>query len=162
MYTLKRVGLSVIVGLTLFSGGYFYGHYKGVHETTINYERSIRDADIKREAKAKADWNARQAELNSISRDHAVSLQELKANTDSIIDGLNQSNKRLYVKVKQLSGSGAECGPRATDGYAELHQDTVRHLVSEAQRADRWVIDLQRTVRALQGQPKEVTDAEEE
>lgn len=156
---LKSYALSILVCLTLTltmgAGGYLYGHHKGYSERD---QSALLESFRQQNEWSKAlqeERNAKQKELNEVSKSYQEKLANLEADTSSTLDGLRKSNRVLRVKVSSCETGGATSGGRESDGTAELSEETSRFLIGESKRADAWIEALQRTVRTLQAKQEE-------
>lgn len=140
-------GLLVLAGLGLV---YAKGHSDATDSLTLEYQTqqlaAARQLEVERETTQRA--------LADVAKNWQDYLSTSKASADRTIAGLRSDGIRLQVK---LNDSIVSCvkrdGGSITDGRAELHPDTARFLIEQAQRADAQVTALQETVRTLQGEP---------
>lgn len=141
-------GFLVLAGLGLV---YAKGHSDATDSLTIKHQTeqlaAVRQLEVERETTQKA--------LADVSKNWQAYLATSTSNANRVLDDLRGRNVRLQVK---LSDSVVSCvtsgGGSITDGRAELHTDTSRFLIGQAQRADAQVRGLQETVKALQGGTK--------
>jgi hypothetical protein len=138
-------GFLVAVGLGLV---YTKGHSDATDSLTLKHQTeqlaAARQLEVERDTTQKA--------LADVSKNWQAYLATSASSANRILDDLRGRNVGLQVK---LSDSIVSCvtsnGGLITDGRAELHPDTSRFLIEQAQRADAQVTGLQKTVRALQG-----------
>ena len=153
MLKLLRSALPWVLAGTLFMGGW---HLGSTHERA-NWKEVIQNEYI---AKTKADiqqHNAVQTALDAIAKRHSDEMAELEGSTDGIVNTLNADNKRLRVKLKAISGTPGDKQQciSTVDGKAELDEGDAKRLIGIAQKGDKWIENLQDTVRVLQGKLKE-------
>ncbi|WGH28308.1 Rz-like lysis protein [Pseudomonas phage 10P302A] len=138
-------GFLVLAGAGLI---YAKGHSDATESLTIQHQAeqlaAVRQLEVERETTQRA--------LAEVSKNWQDYLSTSKASADRTIADLRDRGIGLQVK---LNDSIVSCvkrdGGLITDGRAELHPDTSRFLVEQAQRADAQVRGLQATVRSLQG-----------
>lgn len=138
-------GFLVAVGIGLV---YAKGHSDATDSLTIKHQTdqlaAARQLEVERDTTQKA--------LADISKNWQAYLATSTGSADRVLDDLRRRNVGLQVKLSDSIVSCVTSGGRSiTDGHAELHPDTSRFLIEQAQRADAQVTGLQKTVRALQG-----------
>ncbi|BBA26463.1 Rz-like spanin [Pectobacterium phage PPWS4] len=145
--------IAVIVVAILGLTGYF-AYTSGYDKADRKWKDVVQEQYI---TKQKANQITQEA-LNEISKGYQEDIAASKADADRLVNGLRESNKRLSIRIKSTTGTQSSDGRCIFDGRAELHESTASSLIGVTLRADAHVKALQDTVRALQGQPKEVTD----
>ncbi|WZX11507.1 Rz-like lysis protein [Pseudomonas phage YZU-PF-006] len=138
-------GLLVSVGLGL---AYSKGHSDATDKLTIEHQAvqlaAARQLEVERATTQKA--------IADISKEWQGYLATSSESADRTIAGLRDRGIGLQVKLNDAIVSCVKRdGGQLTDGRADLHPDTSRFLIEQAQRADAQVRGLQNTVRALQG-----------
>jgi len=141
-------GFLVLVGMGLV---YTKGHSDATDSLTIKHQSeqlaAARQLEVERETTQQA--------LADVSKNWQAYLATSTSSADRVLDDLRGRNVGLQVKLADSIVSCVTSGGRSvTDGRAELHEDTSRFLIEQAQRADAQVSGLQGTVRALQGGTK--------
>lgn len=143
--TLLGLVCACLVVFGIYSKGYHDADLKASHEKA----QELLDLNTKQEEERAATQKA----LNEVSKNWQAYSAESKAMSQRTIDKLRNDGIGLSVQladatVCNVTGS---CRP-VPNGRAELHQDTSRFLVEQAQRADEQVKALQQIVRRLQGE----------
>ena len=138
----------VFAGLGL---AYAKGHSDATDKLTLEHQAAqlaaVRQLEVERETT--------QRTLADISKKWQSYLSTSSASADRTIAGLRDRGIGLQVKLNDaLVSCVKRDGGQLVDGRADLHPDTSRFLVEQAQRADAQVRGLQDTVRALQGGTK--------
>lgn len=141
-------GFLVMTGLGLT---YAKGHSDATDSLTIKHQTeqlaAVRQLEVERDTTQKA--------LADVSKNWQAYLATSQSSADRLLADLRSRNVGLQVK---LSDSIVSCvtssGGLITDGRADLHPDTSRFLIQQAQRADAQVRGLQDTVKTLQGGTK--------
>lgn len=141
-------GFLVIGGLILV---YTKGHSDATDTLTIAHQTQLLAASQRLEEQRAA----QQAALAAINKQWLTVSTKPSVSSDPVLADLRDRNIRLRVKladsiVSSVTGSG---GPEL-DAPAELHPDTSRFFIEQAQRADAQVTALQETVRVLKGGTK--------
>ncbi|WAT31179.1 hypothetical protein OZ428_12840 [Pseudomonas sp. GXZC] len=149
MGTITKIFLGLACACLLALGIYS----KGWHDRDIKASNEKAQAQIQFNSKREEERAATQKALNEVSKNWQVYSANSKGMAQRTIDRLRDDGIRLSVKladstVCNVTGS---CGP-VSNGKAELHQDTSRFLIEQAQRADEQVNALQQIVRRLQGE----------
>ena len=148
MLSLKELlmwGFLVLAGAGLI---YAKGHSDATDSLTLQYQTqqlaAARQLEVERETTQRA--------LADISKNWQSYLASSKGNADRVLNDLRSNGISLQVKLNDaLVSCVTSSGGPVPNGYAELHPDTSRFLIEQAQRADAQVSGLQETVRALQG-----------
>lgn len=139
--------LPVILAGALFG----YGWHSGAESMDTKWKEEVRREYVKK-SKATAET---QAAVDRISKDYQARLMALESSTDKLVTDLRGDNKRLRVRVKQLSATAegtCRCEP---DGRAELDDRDAKRILAVTQKADAWIRALQETIRKLQEAQKE-------
>lgn len=141
MGLLKRL-FPWVFALTLFGTGW----HLGADSMNTRWKEEVHREYVKK-TKAREDT---QAAVDRISKDYQKRLQELQGSTDRLVTDLRSDNKRLRVRVKQLSTKPTSDGRCEPDGRAELDERDAKRILAVTQKADAWIKALQDTIRELQ------------
>lgn len=149
MGTLTKIILGLACACLLAFGIYA----KGWHDRDVKASNEKAQERIQLNSEREEERAATQKALNEVSNNWQDYSANSKAVADRTIDRLRADGIRLSVQladstVCNVTGS---CGP-VSNGKAELHPDTSRFLIEQAQRADEQVTALQQIVRRLQGE----------
>lgn len=131
-----------VFALTLFGTGW----HLGADSMNTKWKEEVHREYVKK-SKARDDT---QAAVDRISQDYQKRLQELQGSADRLVSDLRGDNKRLRVRVKQLSAKPASDGRCEFDGRAELDERDAKRILAVTQKADAWIRALQDTIRKLQ------------
>lgn len=158
----KAVTAIVLLSIIIFSS-FKVGNIMGHKDERLAQQEVIKSDYIKQSTANTEKHNAVQAALDAIGKKHSDEMATVKDSSDAVIDNLKRDNKRLLVKLKgstsTTTGDSSKCIP-TVDGKAELDETTARDLIAITERGDKWIGNLQDTVRTLQGElskQKEVT-----
>lgn len=161
MLNIKRTVAAIVLSVAALCASYKVGHVIGVKDERLVQQEVITHEYIKKTDADIKQHNAVQTALDAIAKKHSDEMAELEGSTDGIVASLNADNKRLRIKLKTASGQPGDKQQCVvtTDGKAELDEGDAKRLISIAQKGDKWIENLQDTVRVLQGklQDKEVT-----
>lgn len=139
-----------IIAALMLAGCTYFGYSTGYDKADIQWKETIHEEYI---TKQQANANTQSA-LNEISKGYQEDLSQGEADARGRVDAVHKSGKRLRVKLNLTESQLRQCGFEL-DGKAELHRETSEALIRITQDADKHVLALQNTIRALQG--KEVT-----
>lgn len=162
MLNFKRIAIAAVLSVAALTGSYQIGKAIGSANEKATQQEVLKNDYIKKSEAAIKQHNAVQSALDAIGKKHADDMAGLEGSSDSIIAGLNADNKRLRVKLKNTTGAtsgSGQCVP-TVDGKAELDDSTSKRLIGITEQGDRWIENLQDTVRVLQSRleaTKEVT-----
>lgn len=128
-------------------------YFKGYHDSDTKHLHEATQAALAYRTKQEEEREASQKALAEISQQWQAHLENKTALAQGAIDRLRDDGISLRVKladatVRSITSPG---GPVA-DGYAELHPNTSRFLVEQAQRADAQVTALQKIIHELKGE----------
>lgn len=145
---LKEIALAVALTAGALGLAYTKGHSDATNKLTLEHQAvqlaAARQLEVERATTQKA--------LADISKEWQGYLATSSASADRTIAGLRDRGIGLQVKLNDaLVSCVKRDGGQLTDGRADLHPDTSRFLIEQAQRADAQVRGLQNTIRALQG-----------
>lgn len=151
MLNLKEFVMWAFLVMTGLGLAYSKGHSDATDTLTLEYQTAqlaaARQLEVERETTQKA--------LADVSKNWQSYQAESNARANAVLSDLRSRSIGLQVKLNDsIVSCVTSSGRSITDGYAELHTDTSRFLIEQAQRADAQVIGLQETVRALQGGTK--------
>ncbi|MBM1189344.1 hypothetical protein GYN01_00305 [Pseudomonas weihenstephanensis] len=149
MGTITKIILGLACACLLVLGIYS----KGWHDRDLKASNDKAQELVKLNSEREEERAATQKALNEVSKNWQDYSANSKAVANRTIDRLRADGIRLSVQladstVCNVTGS---CGP-ISNGKAELHPDTSRFLIEQAQRADEQVTALQQIVRRLQGE----------
>ncbi|WP_081005982.1 hypothetical protein [Pseudomonas asplenii] len=133
-----------LVAFGIYSKGHYDATLKASQERAEELIRTNNEREVQREETQKA--------LNEISNNWQRYSQESKSVADRTIDRLRSDGIGLSVQLADATVCNVTGYCRSVpNGRAELHQDTSRFLIEQANRADEQVKALQQVVRRLQG-----------
>lgn len=157
MLNIKRTVAGIALAVATLWGTYMVGHVIGVKDERLAQQEVITNEYIKKSTADIQQHNAVQTALDTIAKKHSDEMAELEGSTDGIVNALNADNKRLRIKLKTASGTSGDKQQCVvtTDGKAELDEGDAKRLIAVAQRGDKWIENLQETVRVLQGKLKD-------
>ncbi len=157
MLNIKRTVAGIALAVVTIWGTYTVGHVIGVKDEQLAQQEVIKNEYIKKTTADIQQHNAVQTALDAIAKRHSDEMAELEGSTDGIVNALNADNKRLRVKLKAVSGTPGDKQQciSTVDGKAELDEGDAKRLIGIAQKGDKWIENLQDTVRVLQGKLKE-------
>ncbi|AFV51482.1 phage endopeptidase [Stenotrophomonas phage IME15] len=143
MGLLKKLVPWVFAGI-LFGTGW----HLGADSMDTKWKQEVHREYVKKtEARA-----ATQAEVDKISQGYQQKLSTLEGDTDRLVTGLRSDNKRLRVRIKQLSETPKGDSGCFPDGRAELDERDAKRILAVTQKGDAWIRALQETIRKLQEQ----------
>ncbi|QNJ57531.1 Rz-like spanin [Pseudomonas phage PlaquesPlease] len=145
---IKELVAGIILFLAALGLAYTKGHSDATDKLTIEHQAAqlaaARQLEVERETT--------QRTLADISKNWQDYLKASSSTAARTLDDLSAAGIGLRVKLNDaLVSCVKRDGGQLTDGRADLHKDTSRFLIEQAQRADAQVRGLQETVRALQG-----------
>lgn len=128
-------------------------YFKGYHDSDTKHLHEAAQAALVFRQKQEEEREKSQAALADISKQWQGYLAQKSAVAQRAIDRRRNDGISLRVQladatVRSISSNG---GP-VPNGYAELHPNTSRFFVEQAQRADTQVTALQKTIRELKGE----------
>ncbi|MBS0892393.1 lysis system i-spanin subunit Rz, partial [Tatumella sp. JGM94] len=94
-----------------------------------------------------------QDQVNAITKDYQTKMESIKTETEHTINTLSTNNQRLRIQVTRSESTGT-CSTANSSGqqsyeYAELSKGSSEFLVSQAIKADQWIIHLQEVITTL-------------
>lgn len=157
MLNIKRTVAGIALAVATLWGTYTVGHVIGIKDERLAQQEVIKNEYIKKTTADIQQHNAVQTALDAIAKRHSDEMAELEGSTDGIVNALNADNKRLRIKLKAVSGAPGDKQQciSTVDGKAELDEGDAKRLIGIAQKGDKWIENLQDTVRVLQGKLKE-------
>lgn len=157
MLNIKRTAAAIVLSVAALCASYKVGHVIGVKDERLVQQEVITNEYIKKSTASVQQHNAVQTALDAIAKRHSDEMAELEGSTDGIVNALNADNKRLRIKLKTVSGTPGDKQQciSTVDGKAELDEGDAKRLIGIAQKGDKWIENLQDTVRVLQGKLKE-------
>lgn len=138
---LRKVAPWVLAG-SLFA----WGWHLGSNSMDAQWKQEVYSEYVKKtEARA-----VTQAEVDKISQRYQEEIAALEGSTDRMLDDLRNDNKRLRVRVKNLSATTTDNSGCQFDGRAELDERDAKRILAVTQKGDAWIKALQDTIRKLQ------------
>lgn len=149
MNTLTKGLLGLACACLIALGIYF----KGYSDSDTKHQHEAVTAELAFNKKQEEEREKSQAALADISKQWQAYLAKNTTVAQGTIDRLRNDGISLRVQLADATINGlAACGRSDLDGYAELHPNTSRFLVEQAQRADAQVTALQQIIRELKGE----------
>ncbi|QVW21412.1 hypothetical protein KJF94_15980 [Pseudomonas hormoni] len=149
MGTLSKIILGLACACLLAFGIYS----KGWHDRDLKASNDKAQELLQLNSEREEERAATQKVLNEISRNWQDYSTNSKAMAQRTIDMLRNDGIRLSVQLADSTVCNVTGSCRSvSNGNAELHPNTSRFLIEQAQRADEQVTALQQIVRRLQGE----------
>lgn len=143
-------GLLALVCACLIALGIYL---KGYHDSDTKHLLEAQSAQLAFNKKQEEEREKSQAALADISKQWQAYLAKKSSVAQGTIDRLRSDGISLRVQLADATvRSISSDGRSVPNGYAELHPNTSRFLIEQAQRADHQVTALQQTIRELQGE----------
>lgn len=138
---LRKVAPWVLAG-SLFA----WGWHLGSNSMDTKWKQEVYSEYVKKtEARATT-----QAEVDKISKRYQEEIAALEGSTDRVLNDLRNDNKRLRIRVKNLSATTGNLSGCQFDGRAELDERDAKRILAVTQKGDAWIKALQDTIRKLQ------------
>lgn len=126
----------------LFCGGW----HLGASSMDAEWKQEVFNEYVK---KSEATASTQRA-VDEVSARYQGELAALEGSTDRMLADLRSDNKRLRVRVKNLTGASKGVSGCVTDGRAELDERDAKRILAVTQKGDAWIRALQDTIRELQ------------
>lgn len=127
-------------------------YFKGYHDSDQKHLKEATETALVFRQKQEEERELSQKALADISVQWQTYLANQPKVAQRTIDRLRNDNISLLVKLGDATvRSVTSSGRPVPNGYAELHTDTSRFLIEQAQRCDAQVTGLQGVIKELQG-----------
>lgn len=148
MNPLYRALVGLLGTVVILGAVYFAGDHNATQRANYKAEQVLTQT-LRKQEEERADA---QRAMADISKQWQTYTAEREARSNAVLSSLRDSGIRLQVQLADAKrDSVTNSGRPLANGYAELHENTSRFLIGEAQRCDAQVSALQQTIRRMQG-----------